>query len=63
MVFISIQIYPIIGSKSELAVGKTKTLILVYLRREIIKMINIMYRYKIGSIVKLLSQIVLDKQS
>ena len=56
------KIYSLSGSKSELPVEKTTTPALVWLEREIMNMLHIMYCYKLDKIVELLSQIVLYKQ-
>ena len=62
MLVISRKIYTLIGIKSELSFDKTTTPGLVWIEREIMTMINIMYRYKLDQVEELLSQIVLYKK-
>ena len=59
---LSRQIYTLRGIKLDISIDKTTTQVLVFLEREIMKIINIMYRYKLDQVEELLIQIVLDKQ-
>ena len=56
------QIYPL-QIKTELEVNKTTTPVLVLLDREIMIIINIIYRYKLDQVKGLISQIVLDNKT
>ena len=41
------QIYPLRESNYDISIDKTTTPVLLWLEREIIKMMNIVYRYKL----------------